>query len=651
MALTEQERNEYKQKIANIANSFQSKKVNEGLRNKTEQIEGRLAFWEERASNLSWFEKWDNILEWENPDAKWFVNGKLNASYNCLDRHLDSWKKNKMALIFEGEKGDQKKYTYKELHAEVCKFANVLKSRGVHKGDIITIYMPMIPETIIAMLACARLGAPHNVVFGGFSPEALRERINDTESRFLVTCDGAYRRGNLLRVKENVCAALKETDSVEKVFIVKRANIDIEIINGRDIWYHEAMAEVNEDCPPEVMDSEDMLFVLYTSGSTGKPKGIVHTTGGYLTGVSTTLEYVFNMKHDDVYWCTADVGWITGHSYLVYGPLVNGATVVMYEGAPDYPSKDRYWEIIQKHGVTIFYTAPTAIRTFMKWGVSHPEKWDLSSLRILGTVGEPINPEAWNWFNENIGGSRCPIMDTWWQTETGMIMISPLPGTNLKPGSCVAPFPGIKAEIVDKSGQKVEPGEKGFVVITEPWPSMIRTIYNDHERYKQAYWNTIPGVYYAGDGARYDKDGYFWILGRVDDVINVSGHRIGTAEVENVLIEHPAVAESACIGKSHEIKGQAIVAFVTIKEGACSNEGLAELAEELKKHVVLRIGAIARPEDIYLTRELPKTRSGKIIRRILRDIAEGRAVGDTTTLDDGFNMEEVMKNILVSSKN
>lgn len=554
-------------------------------------------------------------------------------------------------MIFEGEKGDHKVYTYKELHAEVNKFANVLKSRGVHKGEIVTIYMPMIPEAIIAMLACARLGAPHNVVFGGFSPEALRERINDTKSRFLITCDGAYRRGNLLRVKENVCAALKEADSVEKVFIVKRANIDIEIIGGRDIWYHEAMEEAGEDCPPEIMDSEDMLFVLYTSGSTGKPKGIVHTTGGYLTGASTTLEYVFNMKQDDVYWCTADVGWITGHSYLVYGPLLNGATIVMYEGAPDYPSKDRYWEIVQKHGVTILYTAPTAIRTFMKWGVSYLEKWDLSSLRILGTVGEPINPEAWNWFHKNIGGGRCPIMDTWWQTETGMIMISPLPGTNLKPGSCVAPFPGIKAEIVDKSGQPVAPGEKGFIVITEPWPSMLRTIYNDHERFKQTYWNTIPGVYYAGDGAKYDEDGYFWVLGRVDDVINVSGHRIGTAEVENILIEHPVVAEAACIGKNHEIKGQAIVAFVTLREGVCPDSDLVELAEELKKHIVLRIGAIARPEDIYLTKELPKTRSGKIIRRILRDIAEGRMIGDTTTLDDGFNLEEVMKNILVSSKN
>lgn len=605
------------------------------------KAENRLAFWEERASELSWFKKWDSVLEWNPPFAKWFSGGKLNASYNCLDRHLESWRRNKAAIVFEGEPGDTRVLTYKDLHREVSQFANALKSLGVQKGDRVTIYMPMIPEAVVAMLACARIGAPHSVVFGGFSSDALRDRILDAQAKVLVTADGSYRRGKVLPLKDNADNALATIDCVQKVVVVKRTDTPVEMKAGRDVWYHEIMKNAPVSCPPEHMDAEDMLFILYTSGTTGKPKGVVHTTGGYLTGVSTTHKYIFDLKEDDVYWCTADIGWITGHSYLVYGPLVNGATVIMFEGTPDYPEKDRFWQIVEKYGVTILYTAPTAIRTFMKWGPEYPKKRDLSSLRLLGTVGEPINPEAWMWFYKYIGGERCPIVDTWWQTETGMIMVAPLPGiTKLKPGSCTIPFPGVKVEILDKSGHPVEKGDGGYLAITEPWPAMLRTIYGDDERYEKTYWGNWPGVYFAGDGAKIDKDGYFWIIGRVDDVINVSGHRIGTAEVESALVEHPAVAEAACIGKSHEVKGQAIAAFVTLREGITAND---ELIIELKNHVAAKIGAIARPDDIYLTEELPKTRSGKIIRRILRDIAEGRSIGDTTTLADSSAVEALKK--------
>lgn len=603
--------------------------------------EDRLAFWEERASTLIWFKKWDTVLDWAPPHAKWFAGGKINASFNCLDRHFAGLRKDKAAIIFEGELGDTQILTYAELYHEVCKFANVLKSKGVKKGDVVTIYMPMIPEAVIAMLACARIGAPHSVVFGGFSAEALRDRINDAGSKVLITSDGAFRRGKVLPIKENVCAALKGVAGIETVVIVKRTGIDIEIINNRDVWYHELMEQASPDCPAEPMDAEDELFILYTSGTTGKPKGIVHTTGGYLTGVSTTHQMVFDLKEDDIYWCTADIGWITGHSYLVYGPLANGATIVLFEGTPDYPEKDRFWQIVEKYKVTILYTAPTAIRTFMKWGTQYPEQRDLSSLRLLGSVGEPINPEAWMWYYKHIGREKCPIVDTWWQTETGMIMITPLPGvTPLKPGSCTVPFPGVKVEILNRAGQPVQSGEVGFVAITEPWPAMLRTVYKDNKRFKDAYWSNWPGLYFAGDGAKVDEDGYFWIIGRVDDVINVSGHRIGTAEVESALVEHEAVAEAACIGKNHEVKGQAIAAFVTLREGFAPSD---DLVNELKNFIAVRIGAIARPDDLYLTEELPKTRSGKIIRRILKDIAEGRAIGDTTTLADPAALESLQR--------
>lgn len=594
--------------------------------------EDSLVFWAKEAEKLEWFKKWDTVLEWNPPKAKWFEGGKLNASYNCLDRHLSNGRKNKVALIFEGEYGDSRTLTYQELHREVCKFANVLTNHGVKRGDRVTIYMPMIPEAVIAMLACTRIGAPHSVVFAGFSSNALKDRINDAQAEIVITSDGSFRRGKVLPVKENVDKALEETACVRKVIVAKRTNNDVKMMENRDYWFHEEMAEAEYFCPAEPMEAEDMLFILYTSGTTGKPKGVVHTTGGYLTGVAATHKTVFDLKEGDVYWCTADIGWITGHSYLVYGPLANGATVVMFEGTPDYPNKDRFWQIIEKYAVTILYTAPTAIRTFMKWGPEYPQSRDLSSLRLLGTVGEPINPEAWMWFYKYIGREKCPIVDTWWQTETGMIIIAPLPGvTPLKPGSCTVPFPGVKAEILDKSGKPVEKGSGGYLAITEPWPAMLRTIYGDDNRYEKTYWSNWPGVYFAGDGAKKDQDGYFWIIGRVDDVINVSGHRIGTMEVESALVEHPSVAEAACIGKKHEVKGQAITAFVTLREGA---EKADALISELKNHVAAKIGAIAKPEEIYLTEELPKTRSGKIIRRLLRDIAEGRSIGDTTTIAD-----------------
>ncbi|MHB1404073.1 MAG: acetate--CoA ligase [Desulfitobacteriaceae bacterium] len=598
-----------------------------------EEAEGdRLGFWAQAAERLSWFKPWEKVLEWEPPFAQWYVGGKLNASYNCIDRHLAGWRRNKAAIIFEGERGDSRVLTYQELYREVNKFSNVLKSLGVHKGDRVTIYLPMIPEAAIAMLACARIGAPHSVIFGGFSAESLRDRINDAKAKVLITSDGSFRRGSIVPLKENADAALAEADSIEHVVVVQRTGSEVHMQEGRDLWYHEEMHKAAVECPPEEMDAEDMLFILYTSGTTGKPKGVVHTTGGYMVGVSTTHEWIFDLKEEDVYWCTADVGWITGHSYIVYGPLANGATVVMYEGTPDYPAKDRFWEIVEKYRVTILYTAPTAIRTFMKWGPSYPQSRDLSSLRVLGTVGEPINPEAWMWYHTYIGQERCPIVDTWWQTETGMIMMTPLPGlTDLKPGSCTVSFPGVKVEVVDHDGQPVPKGGGGYLVVREPWPAMLRTVYGDNDRYVKTYWSNWPGIYFTGDGAKWDQDGYFWVLGRVDDVINVSGHRIGTAEVESALVDHPAVAEAACIGKNHEVKGQAVAAFVTLKEGVEVRDGLVD---ELKAHVTKKIGALARPDDIFFTAELPKTRSGKIMRRLLRDIAEGRALGDTTTLAD-----------------
>ena len=598
----------------------------------TESEDDQLGFWTEQAERLTWFKPWTQVLDWKPPFAQWYVGGQLNAAYNCLDRHLSTWRRNKAAIIFEGENGDRRVLTYQDLYREVSQFANVLKSLGVKKGDRVTIYLPMIPEAAIAMLACARLGAPHTIVFGGFSAEALRDRINDAEAKVLITSDGSFRRGSIVPLKENADLAVAGASCIEHVVVVQRTGNKVSMQEGRDIWYHEAMKNAPITCAAEAMDAEDTLFILYTSGTTGKPKGVVHTTGGYMVGVATTHDWVFDLKEDDVYWCTADIGWITGHSYIVYGPLANGATVVMYEGTPDYPDKDRFWQLIEKYRVTILYTAPTAIRTFMKWGPKYPQSRDLSSLRLLGSVGEPINPEAWMWYHKYIGGERCPIVDTWWQTETGMIMLTPLPGiTETKPGSCTVPFPGVKVEVVDQKGNPVPKGSGGFLVISEPWPAMLRTIYGDPDRYVNTYWSNWPGIYFTGDGAKWDEEGYFWVLGRVDDVINVSGHRIGTMEVESALVDHPMVAEAACIGKNHEVKGQAIAAFVTLKEGL---EIKAGLIDELKAHVAKKIGALARPDDIFFTAELPKTRSGKIMRRLLRDIAEGRALGDTTTLAD-----------------
>ncbi len=593
------------------------------------------AFWAKWAGELiDWYEKWHTVLEWNPPYAKWFVGGKLNACYNCVDRHVKTWRRNKAAIIWEGEPGEERVLTYGDLHREVQKFANVLKSLGVRKGDRVCIYMPMVPEALIAMLACARIGAPHSVVFGGFSAESLADRINDAQAKVLVTADGGWRRGAIVPLKRNADEALRNCPTIQKVVVFQRIGGDytVPMQAERDLWWHELMANAPLTCEPEPMDSEDLLYLLYTSGSTGKPKGIMHTTGGYLTGVALTAKWVFDLKDEDVYWCTADVGWVTGHSYIVYGPLANGATCVIYEGAPDYPDRDRFWAIVEKYRVTILYTAPTAIRAFMKWGESYPQRHDLSSLRLLGTVGEPINPEAWMWYHEHIGGGRCPIVDTWWQTETGMIMITPLPGIiTTKPGSATRPFPGVFADILDEQGNSVPLGRGGYLVITRPWPAMTRGLYGDPERFVQIYWSKYPGIYFTGDGAKRDEDGYFWLLGRVDDVINVAGHRLSTMEIESALVDHPAVAEAAVIGKHHEIKGQAVAAFVIIKEGYQADE---RLREELKQHVATKIGAIARPDDIIFTADLPKTRSGKIMRRLLRDVAEGRALGDTTTLAD-----------------
>jgi acetyl-CoA synthetase len=560
------------------------------------------------------------------------VGGKLNASFNCLDRHLGTAVRNKAAILWEGEPGDERTLTYGQLHRETCRFANVLKELGVRKGDRVTLYMPLIPELAIAMLACARIGAVHSVIFGGFSSESLKERINDAKATVLVTADGGFRRGAEVPLKKFSDEALLGTPSIRRVVVVRRGNFPVQMKDGRDHWWHDLMKDRSADCPPEPMGSEDMLYILYTSGTTGKPKGIVHATGGYMVGVHTTTRWVFDLKPEDVYWCTADIGWVTGHSYVVYGPLSNGATVLMYEGAPDWPDRSRFWQICEKYGVTIFYTAPTAIRAFMRWGIEWPEKSDLSSLRLLGTVGEPINPEAWMWYQKYIGGGRCPIVDTWWQTETGMILITPLPGiTPTKPGSATSPFPGVAAEVLDDSGRVIKEGG-GYLAITRPWPAMLQTIYGDPERYVKQYWSRWDAkTYFPGDGAKRDRQGYFWLLGRVDDVLNVAGHRIGTMEVESALVDHPAVAEAAVVGRAHDLKGQALAAFVTLKEGIRSD---GDLVNQLKSHVVHKIGALARPDDIVFTAELPKTRSGKIMRRLLKDIAEGRALGDMTTLAD-----------------
>jgi len=592
------------------------------------------SFWAEQARELEWTREWDRVLDWTPPHARWFDGGRLNVSANCLDRHLAGARRNKAALIWEGEPGDTRTYTYRELHREVCRLANGLRSLGVQRGDRVAIYLPMVPEAAIAMLACARIGAPHSVVFGGFSPDALADRINDAGAKVLITADGGYRRGSIVPLKANADRALERCPEVEHVVVVARGfgvarEAGVRMQSGRDHWYHELVQGESAVCPAEEMESEDLLFILYTSGTTGKPKGVVHTTGGYLTQVHATTRWVFDLREEDVYWCTADVGWVTGHSYVVYGPLSNGATILMYEGAPDWPDRGRFWELCEKYGVSILYTAPTAIRAFMKWGDEWPGRFDLSELRLLGSVGEPINPEAWRWYHDVIGGGRCPIVDTWWQTETGAIMITPIPGiTTTTPGSATRPFPGIEAKLLDQTGAEVR---AGYLAIPRPWPSMLRTIYGDDARYRATYWSKWDGIYFPGDGAREDEDGNLWIVGRVDDVLNVAGHRIGSAEVESALVDHPAVAEAAVVGKRHELKGQAVAAFVTLREGFAPGD---ERVAELKEHVTLRIGAIARPDSIIFTPDLPKTRSGKIMRRLLVDIAEGRTLGDTTTLAD-----------------
>jgi acetyl-CoA synthetase len=590
-------------------------------------------FWAGIANDLHWFKRWDKVLEWELPFAKWFVGAQLNLSYNCLDRHVAGDRKDKAAILWEGEPGDSRTLTYQQLLDEVSKFANVLKSLGVGKGDRVAIYMGMVPELAIALLACARLGAPHTVVFGGFSSQSLIDRINDCGAIAVVTQDGGYRRGAEVKLKEAVDNALPQCPTVENVVVYKRTESAVRIQPGRDHWWHELMATASTDCPAEPVDSEHPLYLLYTSGTTGKPKGILHTTGGYAVGTYITSKWVFDLHDDDVFWCTADIGWVTGHSYVVYGPLQNGATVVMYEGGPTWPEADRFWKIVEKYQVTIFYTAPTAIRAFMRLGEQWPRKHEMKSLRLLGSVGEPINPEAWMWYKDVIGRGRCPIVDTWWQTETGAILITPLPGAiPTKPGSATKPFPGISAAIMDRHGNEVPPGGGGFLVIKRPWPSMLRTIYGDPERYQQQYWSQIPGVYFAGDGARLDDDGYFWLLGRVDDVLNVAGHRLSTMEIESALVANPMVAEAAVVGRPDEIKGQAVSAFVTLKAGQEPSE---DVKNQLRQWVAKEIGAIAKPDDIRFAEALPKTRSGKIMRRLLRELASGGEVkGDTTTLED-----------------
>ncbi len=590
-------------------------------------------FWAAIARELHWFKPWDQVLIWEPPFAKWFVGGRTNIAYNCVDRHLTGWRKNKAAIIWEGEPGEERILTYQALHREVCKFANVLKRLGVRTGDRVAIYMPMIPELPIAMLACARIGATHIVVFGGFSAEALRDRINDAQAKAVITADGGYRRGAEIQLKKAVDEAVQQTPSIDSVIVYRRTGSSIHMEPGRDHWWHELMETASDECAAEALDAEHPLYILYTSGTTGKPKGIVHTTGGYMVGTYITAKWVFDLKEEDTYWCTADIGWVTGHSYILYGPLANGATSVMYEGAPNWPEPDRWWRIIDKYHVNVLYTAPTAIRAFIRAGEQWPLKHKLTSLRLLGTVGEPINPEAWMWYHRVIGKERCPIVDTWWQTETGMIMITPLPGaTPTKPGSATRPFPGIIADVVSRDGQSVPPNAGGYLVIKRPWPSMLRTIYGDPERYKQEYWSQIEGCYFTGDGARRDENGYFWIMGRVDDVVNVAGHRLGTMEVESALVSHPTVAEAAVVGRPDDITGQAIAAFVTLGVGQTPTD---DLKQELRQHVAREIGAFARPADIRFTDALPKTRSGKIMRRLLRELAAGGEVkGDVTTLED-----------------
>jgi acetyl-CoA synthetase len=591
-------------------------------------------FWADMAGELTWSRRWDRVLDWSNaPFAKWFVGGTLNLSENCLDRHLAGPRRNKAAIVWEGEPGERRVLTYFELHREVCTFANVLRGLGVQAGDRVGIYLPMIPEAAIAMLACARIGAVHSVVFGGFSSEALRDRMNDAQASVLVTADGGYRRGAVVPLKANVDGAVGECPSVRHVVVVRRTGDPVTFHAARDHWWHELMAAASPVCPPIALDSEHPLFILYTSGTTGKPKGVVHTTGGYLLHAMLSARWVFDLRDDDTYWCTADIGWVTGHSYVVYGILANGATSVMYEGAPNHPHPDRFWQMIAELGVTIFYTAPTAIRAFIKWGEEWPRKHDLSSLRLLGSVGEPINPEAWMWYHRVIGGERCPIVDTWWQTETGGIMIAPLPGAvATKPGSATLPLPGIAPDIRTRDGQSLGANQGGYLVVTRPWPGMLRTVYGDPERFQQQYWSQMPGVYFTGDGARRDADGYFWVMGRIDDVVNVAGHRLGTMEIESALVSHPAVAEAAVVGRPDDLKGQAIAAFVTVDSSHVASD---ELRRELKEHVAHEIGAFARPDDIRFTDALPKTRSGKIMRRLLRDIAAGsEMLGDTTTLED-----------------
>ncbi len=607
-----------------------------------------ISFWDEIAkTEVEWFEPYDKVLDDSNPPFyRWFIGGKINITYNCLDRHVNSWRKNKVAIIWQGEpENEVRVITYYELYRRVCRFANALKDLGIKKGDRVTIYMGMVPELAVAMLACARIGAIHSVVFGGFSSSALRDRINDAQAKLVITMDGFYRRGKVIEAKKIVDDALEDAPSVQNVVVFKRIGHEINMEEDRDLWWHDVQYGVKPECEPEVMDAEDPLFILYTSGTTGKPKGVLHVHGGYNVGTHITTKWIFDVKDEDIYWCTADIGWITGHSYVIYGPLSNGATTLMYEGAPDYPKPDRWWSIVERFGVTILYTAPTAIRFFMRLGEEWPKKHDLSTLRILGTVGEPINPEAWKWYYRVIGGERCPIMDTWWQTETGMILITPLPGiTKLKPGSATKPFPGIKAEVWDDDGNPCPPNAGGKLVITRPWPSMLRTLWGDPDRYVKVYWSAYPSklVYFSGDGARIDEDGYFWILGRVDDVLNVSGHRLGTAEIESALVAHEAVSEAAVIGKPHEVKGEVPVAFVVLKEGYKPSP---DLKKELKQHVRKLIGPIAVPEEIHFLNKLPKTRSGKIMRRILRAIEKGEAVGDVTTLEDTSAVEEVKRKI------
>jgi acetyl-CoA synthetase len=598
-----------------------------------ESIKSPQKFWARMAKELHWFKPWKKLLEWNEPFAKWFIGGQINLSYNCLDRHLDGPRRNKAAIIWEGEPGEERVLTYTDLHREVCRFANVLKRNGIVKGDRIIIYMPMVPEAAIAMLACARIGATHSVVFGGFSAQALIDRIHDCGAKMVITADGGYRRGATVPLKKNVDDALQQCPSITRVIVLRRTGSEVMMREGRDFWWHEELQHVDARCPAEKLDSEHPLFILYTSGSTGKPKGVLHTTAGYLLGVYLTTKYVFDLKEHDTYWCTADIGWVTGHSYSIYGALSNGATTLMYEGAPNWPEPDRFWRIIDKYKVTILYTAPTAIRAFMRWGDQWPEKHDLSSLRLLGTVGEPINPEAWMWYYNVIGKQRCPIVDTWWQTETGSIMITPLPGAiPAKPGSGTLPFFGVDAAVVNKEGRELPPNVGGYLVIRKPWPAMLRNIYGDPERYRRQYWSEIPHVYLTGDGARRDQDGYFWIVGRIDDVLNVAGHRIGTAEVESALVSHPKVAEAAVVGRADALKGQALVAFVTPRSGV---QATPQLAQELRAHVATQIGSLAKPDDIRFTDALPKTRSGKIMRRLLKEIAGGGDVkGDTTTLED-----------------